>query len=126
MVRKAINAEGTLSVGPYSPAVEAGNTIYLSAQTPVVPETGKLVEGGITVQTEQVFQNMFNILSAAGLSADHVVKVTVYLTDMGNFTAMNSVYAKQFKPPHPARTTVGVRELPLGALVVMELIAIRQ
>lgn len=123
MSRKAYNVDGAVSVGPYSHAVESGELIYLSGQTPIDSETGKLVEGGITAQTEQCFRNLFNVLSAAGLTPDDVVKVNVYLTDMGNFNGMNSVYSKQFSLPYPARTTIGVASLPLGAQVEIEMIA---
>lgn len=125
MSRKAYNADGAVSVGPYSHAVESGELIYLSGQTPVDSKTGKLVEGDITAQTEQCFKNLFNVLSSAGLTPDDVVKVNVYLTDMQSFSAMNSVYSKQFSIPYPARTTIGVAALPLGAQVEIEMIAKR-
>lgn len=123
MPRRAYTAEGAVSVGPYSHAVEAGDFVYLSGQTPIDPETGRLVEGGIAVQAEQCFKNLFNVLKAAGLSQENVVKVNVYLTDMKNFVEMNSVYSRQFEEPYPARTTIGVAELPLGAEVEIEMIA---
>jgi len=123
MPRKAYNAEGAVSVGPYSHAVESGDLVYLSGQTPIDPKTGKLVEGDIFAQTKQSFKNSFNVLYSAGLSPDDVIKVNVFLTDMGNFDAMNSVYSKQFSSPYPARTTIGVKELPLGAQVEIEMIA---
>ncbi|HZW82504.1 MAG TPA: Rid family detoxifying hydrolase [Candidatus Deferrimicrobium sp.] len=125
MSRKAYNAEGAISVGPYSHAVESGDLIYLSGQTPIDSKTGKLVEGDIVAQTEQSFKNLFNVLHSAGLSPDDVIKVNVFLTDMRNFNAMNSVYSKQFSIPYPARTTIGVNELPLGAQVEIEMIARR-
>lgn len=125
MKRKSFTAPDAVSVGPYSHAVEAGGFVYLSGQTPVNPATGMLAEGGIGVQTAQVFANLFAVLKAAGLSQDDVVKVNVFLTDMGNFKGMNEVYAAQFSEPYPARSTVGVRELPLGAMVEIELIAKR-
>ncbi len=125
MKRKAYTAEGAVAVGPYSHAVEAGDLVYLSGQTPMDSKTGKLVEGGIIAQTGQTFANLFNVLKAAGLSADNVVKANVFLTEMKNFAAMNEVYAKQFTAPYPARSTIGVRELPLGALIEIELIAKR-
>lgn len=123
MSRRAYTAEGAVSVGPYSHAVEAGDFVYLSGQTPIEPETGKLVEGDIAAQTEQCFKNLFNVLKAAWLGPEDVVKVNVYLTDMKNFAAMNEVYSKQFSQPYPARTTIGVAELPLGAQVEIEMIA---
>jgi len=87
--------------------------------------TKKLAEGGITEQTKQCFVNLANVLAAAGLTSDNVVKVTVFLTDMANFPSMNEVYKEQFTAPYPARSTVGVKELPLGALVEIEMIASR-
>jgi len=124
MSRKAYTAEGAVSVGPYSHAVESGEMIYLSGQTPIESQTGKLIEGDIVDQTEQCF--LFNVLKAAGLTSDSVEKVNVFLTDMNNFMAMNAVCAKQFSTPYPARTTIGVAALPLGAQVEIEMIARRK
>lgn len=125
MPRKAYTAKGATAVGPYSHAVESGELIFLSGQTPLDSSTGKLVEGDIAAQTEQCFKNLFNVLEAAGLTSDAVLKVTVFLTDMNDFKAMNEVYAKQFSAPYPARSTIGVASLPLGAQVEIELIARR-
>jgi 2-iminobutanoate/2-iminopropanoate deaminase len=125
MSRKAFNASGAVAVGPYSHAIESGDLIFLSGQTPVDSQTGKLVEGDITEQTSQCFKNLFNVLKAAGLTPDNVEKVNVFLTDMNHFSAMNEVYAKQFSKPYPARTTIGVASLPLGAQVEIEMIARR-
>lgn len=125
MSRKAFSATGAVAVGPYSHAIEAGDLIFLSGQTPVDSQTGKLVEGDIFEQTNQCFKNLFNVLDAAGLTPDNVVKVNVFLTDMNNFTAMNEVYSQQFSEPYPARTTIGVSSLPLGAQVEIEMIARR-
>ena len=125
MPRKAFTAEGAVAVGPYSHAVEAGDLVYLSGQTPIDAATGKLMDGDIAAQTEQCFKNLFHVLAAAGLTPDNVVKVNVFLTDMDNFAAMNAVYEKQFSAPHPARTTIGVASLPLGAQVELEMIAKR-
>lgn len=123
MSRKAFNAKGAVAVGPYSHAVESGDTVYFSGQTPIDSNTGKIVEGSIIEQTEQCFKNLFNVLEAAGLSSDDVIKVNVFLTNMENFSAMNQVYEKQFSNPYPARTTIGVASLPLGAQVEIEMIA---
>ncbi|MGO4592218.1 Rid family detoxifying hydrolase [Leifsonia sp. 2TAF2] len=112
-------------VGPYSHAAAGGGLVYLSGQTPIDPGTGRLVEGGVDVQAAQVFRNLRAVLDATGLGLDDVVKVNVYLTDMGDFAAVNSVYAETFSPPFPARTTVAVAGLPLGARVEIELVASR-
>jgi 2-iminobutanoate/2-iminopropanoate deaminase len=125
MPRKAIQPQDAVTVGPYSPAVEAGGFVYLSGQGPMDPASRKLVEGDVQAQAEQVFKNLFAILDAAGLTPADVVKVNVYLTDMDDFAAMNEVYALQFDPPYPARTTVGVASLPLGIKVEIEMIARR-
>jgi 2-iminobutanoate/2-iminopropanoate deaminase len=125
MPRKAINAEGAVAVGPYSHAVDSGLAVYLSGQTPLDPATGKLAEGGIAAQTERCLRNLFGVLAAAGLSPDQVAKVNVFLVDMGDFAAMNEVYATMFEKPFPARTTIGVAALPLGARIEIEMIAVR-
>ncbi|WP_018478851.1 RidA family protein [Pontibacter roseus] len=123
MPRKVYNAEGAVAVGPYSHAVESGNLLFLSGQTPLDATTGKLVQGDISAQTRQCLENLFQVLAAAGLGPDDVVKVNVFLTDMANFSAMNAVYASMFSSPFPARTTIGVAALPLGAQVEIELVA---
>lgn len=125
MARKAFTAEGAVSVGPYSHAVESNGFVFLSGQTPMDQKTNKLIDGDITAQTEQVFVNLSSVLKSAGLTFDDVVKVNVFLTDMNNFKPMNEVYATRFNEPYPARSTIGVKELPLGALVEIELIAKR-
>jgi 2-iminobutanoate/2-iminopropanoate deaminase len=123
MPRDAITSD-TLppSPGPFSPGVRAGELIFLSGQIGTDPSTDKLV-GGVAEQTEQVIHNLAAILQAAGRTLDDVVRVGVYLTDMGNFAAMNEVYARHFAQPYPARTTIGVAALPLGAAVEMDLVA---
>ena len=126
MSRKVFTATGAVAVGPYSHAVESGDLIFLSGQTPIDSETNKLVEGDICDQTKQCFKNLFNVLAAAGLTPDNVEKVNVFLTDMGDFKAMNEVYSKQFSTPYPARTTIGVSSLPLGAQIEIEMIARRK
>ena len=123
MPRKAYNALNAVKAGPYSHAVEAGDLLYLSGQTPIDPAMGKLMAGDIGAQTEQCFKNLAAVLNAAGLSLDEVVKVNVFLTDMANFSEMNAVYTKQFNDPYPARTTIGVASLPLGASIEIEMIA---
>ena len=105
--------------------MESEGLVYLSGQTPLDPATGRLAEGGAAEQTERTFANLGKVLEAAGLGFDDVVKVNVFLTDMRDFAAMNEVYARRFAAPYPARTTIGVRELPLGASVEIEMIARR-
>jgi 2-iminobutanoate/2-iminopropanoate deaminase len=126
MSRKAIIAKNAVAVGPYSHGIDSDGLIFLSGQTPIDPRTSKLVEGDIQKQTQQGFSNVFSVLEAAGLSPDDVQKVTVYLTDMNDFSLMNEVYSKQFSEPYPARTTIGVASLPLGAKVEIEMIARRK
>jgi 2-iminobutanoate/2-iminopropanoate deaminase len=114
------------AIGPYSQAVRVGDTLYSSGQIPIDPKTGNLVEGGITEQTHQVLKNLSAVLAAAGVSFDHVVKTTVFLKNMGDFTAMNEVYATVFAAKGvlpPARSTVEVAALPKGSLVEIECIA---
>jgi len=113
------------AVGPYSQAVEAEGTLYISGQVPLVPETGNIVEGGISEQTEQVMKNIAAILEAAGYRFEHVVKSTCLLSDMANFKAMNEVYARYYPSGQPARAAFAVKELPLGVLIEIESIAIK-
>jgi len=111
------------AIGPYSQAVWNGSDLFCSGQTPIDPATGRLIDGDVAAQTHRVFDNLAAVLAAAGLSLDDAVKCTVYLTDMGDFPAMNAAYAERFAAPHPARTTVAVAGLPLGARVEIELVA---
>jgi 2-iminobutanoate/2-iminopropanoate deaminase len=127
MARSSVDAAGAPApVGPYAHAVAAGGEpVYLSGQTPIDPASGRLVEGDVSIQVRQVLANLEQVLVAAGLTFDDVVKVNVFLVDMDDFSAMNSVYASVFDPPYPARTTVAVAGLPLGARVEIELVAAR-
>jgi 2-iminobutanoate/2-iminopropanoate deaminase len=109
--------------GPFSPAVRAGDSIYLSGQIGEDPATGRLVEGDVERQVEQIFRNVEAVLHAAGKTLADVVKVGVFLTDIRDFQAMNSVYSRHFEAPYPARTTVAVAALPLGAAVEVDLVA---
>ena len=109
-------------VGPFSQAAKAGDLIYFSGQVGQDPATGKVVEGGIEAETERVFQNLAALLKAAGRGFDDVVRAGVYLTSMSDFVAMNGIYAKYFSQPFPARTTIGVAALPLGARVEIDLV----
>jgi 2-iminobutanoate/2-iminopropanoate deaminase len=113
------------AIGPYSQAVEMGNTLYVSGQIPLNPETGKLVEGDIKVQTEQVFKNIAAILNEAGYTFADVVKSTCLLSNMADFKAMNEVYALYYTEKQPARAAFAVKDLPLGALIEIETIAMK-
>ncbi|MBS2099252.1 RidA family protein [Carboxylicivirga linearis] len=117
------NAPG--AIGPYSQAVEVNGTLYISGQVPVVPVTGKVIEGGITEQTEQVMKNIEAILNEAGYTFADVVKSTCLLSDMANFKAMNEVYGSRYTENPPARAAFAVKELPLGVLVEIETIAVK-
>lgn len=111
------------AVGPYSQAVRLGDFVFTAGQIPLNPATGQMVEGGIEAQTRQVLTNVSAVLEAAGTSLAKVVKTTVFLADMGEFKAMNGVYAEFFPAEPPARSTVQVGALPLGARVEIEAIA---
>ncbi|RLD51678.1 MAG: reactive intermediate/imine deaminase [Bacteroidetes bacterium] len=113
------------AIGPYSQAVKAGNTLYISGQVPINPETGKLVGKTIKEQTEQVMQNIGAILEEAGFSFKDVVKSTCLLSDMSNFGGMNDVYQKYYSENPPARAAFAVKELPLSVLVEIETIAVK-
>ena len=113
------------AIGPYSQAVEVGGTLYISGQIPLNPQTMKLVEGGIQEQTEQVFKNIGAILLEAGYNFSDVVKSTCLLSDMANFKAMNEVYARYYAENAPARAAYAVKDLPMGALIEIETIAVK-
>ena len=113
------------ALGPYSQAIEAGGMVFASGQVPIDPATDQFVEGGIKEQTRQSLINAQNILLEAGTDLHHVVKTTVFLSDMDNFAAMNEVYAEFFQQPYPARSAVAVKTLPKGALVEIECIAVK-
>ena len=112
------------AIGPYSQAVIAGNIIFVSGQVPIDPETGKLVNGDISEQTERVMKNLEAILSEAGCTFQNVVKATCLLSDIANFNAMNEVYGNYFTENPPARAAFAVKDLPLGALVEIEAVAV--
>jgi 2-iminobutanoate/2-iminopropanoate deaminase len=125
-MRKIISTlKAPAAVGPYSQAVEINGSLYISGQIPINPETGKLVEGDITVQTEQVFRNINAVLESAGYSFSDVVKSTCLLSDMANFKAMNEVYGRYYPANQPARSSFAVKELALGSLIEIETIAIK-
>jgi len=113
------------AIGPYSQAVEANNTLYISGQIAINPETGKLIEGDIKEQTELVLKNIGAILEEAGYAYSDVVKSTCLLSDMNNFAAMNEVYASFYPTKAPARAAYQVVKLPLGALIEIETIAVK-
>ena len=113
------------TVGPYSQAIDCGDTVYLSGQIPLDPSTGVLVDGGIETQARRMFENIGAVLEKAGLSFKNVVKTTVFLTDIGDFAALNKVYGEYFSEPYPARSCVEVSNLPKGAKAECECIARR-
>ncbi len=112
------------AIGPYSQAIKTGNMVFCSGQIPIDPATGEFVSQDVSEQTEQVFKNLIAVLEAAGASLDHVVKTTVFLADMGEFAAMNDVYARYFVDNKPARATVQAARLPRDARVEIECIAV--
>ena len=121
---KAIQTDkAPAAIGPYSQAIEVNGFVFASGQIPIDPATGQFAEGGIQAQTRQSLLNAQAILQAAGTDLSHVVKTTVFLSDMANFAAMNEVYTQFFQPPFPARSAVAVRDLPKGALVEIEVVA---
>ena len=112
------------AIGPYSQAIKAGGFVFVSGQIPIDPQTGQFVPGGIGEQTERVLKNLQAVLEAAGSSLDQVVKTTVFLADMKEFSAMNEVYARFFSEPPPARATVAAAGLPRDARVEIEVVAL--
>lgn len=113
------------AIGPYSQAIQVGNMLFASGQLGIDPATGNFVEGAVKEQTAQAFKNVKAILAEAGLDISDVVKTTVFLADMGDFGAMNEVYASQFEGAFPARSAVAVKTLPKNGLVEIEVIAVK-
>ena len=113
------------AVGPYSQAIDCGDTVYCSGQIPLDPQTGAVVEGGLEAQAHQMFRNVKAVLAEAGLALENVVKTTVFMTDLGQFGALNAIYAEYFAEPYPARSCVEVSALPKVVLVECEVIARR-
>lgn len=113
------------AVGPYSQAIDCGDLVFLSGQIPLVPETGLVAEGGVEAQARQMFANIKAVLAEAGLDFTNVVKTTVFMTDLEQFSVLNTIYAEYFKAPYPARSCVEVSALPKGVSVECELIAKR-
>lgn len=123
--RRAIKtADAPAAIGPYSQAVRAGDTVYLSGQIPLVPATMELVGDSIEAQTRQVFENLAAVAAAAGGSLADVVKLTVYLTDLDHFATVNEVMASYFAEPYPARAAIGIAALPRGAAVEIDAILV--
>jgi len=121
---KAISTDkAPQAIGPYSQAVQSGTTVYVSGQLPIVPETGEFKEGCIRCKARQSLTNIKHILESAGLSMSDVVKVTVLLTDINDFSAVNEVYADFFEAPYPARSAFAVTALPKGSPIEIEAIA---
>ena len=122
---KSIHTEkAPAAIGPYSQAIEANGTVYVSGQLPVDPHTGQMIEGDIKALAHQVFKNISQILPAAGLGLDNVVKVTVMMADMNDFADMNEVYASYFSEPYPARSAYAVKTLPKNSRLEIECIAV--
>ena len=113
------------AIGPYSQAIQVGNMLFASGQLGIDPATGNFVEGAVKEQTAQAFKNVKAILTEAGLDISDVVKTTVFLADMGDFGAMNEVYASQFEGAFPARSAVAVKTLPKNGLAEIEVIAVK-
>ena len=125
MSREAISTVSAPgAIGPYSQAVRAGNTVYLSGQIPLDPATGELVGGGFESETRRVFDNLRAVAAAAGATLDHAVRVTIYLTDIGRFPIVNGIMAEYFNEPYPARVTIGVASLPKGAAVEVDCVLV--
>ena len=123
---KAISTiKAPAAIGPYSQAIEANGFVYASGQLPIDPATGQFPEGGIKEQTRQSLTNAQNILKEAGIDLSHVVKTTVFLSDIANFAPMNEVYSQYFLVNAPARAAFAVRDLPKGVLVEIETIAVK-
>ena len=119
-----ITAKAPAAIGPYSQGMSSGEMVFVSGQTPLLADGG-MIAGGIPEQTEQCLRNIAMILAGAGLTMNDVIKTTVFMTDLGQFAAMNEVYAAHFKVPYPARATVQVSALPKGAAIEIEAVAVR-
>lgn len=111
------------AIGPYSPALRAGDFLFVSGQIPLDPETGQLVAGDVSAQAERVLKNLGAVLAAAGASFGEVVRTTIYLVDLAHFGVVNEIYGRYFRDPYPARATLQVSALPRGALVEIDAIA---
>ncbi|MBT8447439.1 MAG: RidA family protein [Gammaproteobacteria bacterium] len=125
MTRSIIEtANAPQAIGTYSQAVRHGDTVYLSGQIPLVPHSMEVVDGDMRAQVEQVFKNLAAVCEASGGSLAHIVKLTIYLTDLAHFPLVNEIMAEYFSPPYPARAAIGVAELPKGVAVEMDAIMV--
>jgi reactive intermediate/imine deaminase len=125
MNRQPLHTENApAAIGPYSQAVRCGNTLYCSGQIPLDPATMELVEGDVTVQARRVFDNLTAVLAAADSTLDNIARLGIFLTDLGDFAAVNAVMAEYFNQPYPARSTIEVSALPRGARVEVDAIAV--
>ncbi|MDR0832776.1 MAG: RidA family protein [Candidatus Symbiothrix sp.] len=122
MKQAILSTNAPAAIGPYSQAIKTGNVVYCSGQLGLDPATGNLADG-VVAQTEQAFKNIRAVLAAAGLTVDNVIKTTVFLADMADFTTVNEIYGNHFREPYPARSAVAVRTLPKNGLVEIEVIA---
>ena len=125
MPKQQIAPPGAKTLGPYSPGIASGDLVFVSGQIGLDGATGKLVEGGVAAQAKQSLENLKAVLAAAGLTFAHVVKTTIFLTDMADFAAVNDVYKGYVTEPYPARSTIAVAALPAGAKVEIEMTASR-
>jgi 2-iminobutanoate/2-iminopropanoate deaminase len=125
LTKELITAAGApKAIGPYSPALKVGNLLFLSGSIPLDPASGQLVEGGIKEQTTRVMENIKGLLAAAGADFNNIVRTTVFMVDLGEFAAMNEIYASYFSAPYPARSTVQVVKLPRDVRVEIDVIAV--
>jgi 2-iminobutanoate/2-iminopropanoate deaminase len=124
-VRKVITFENTPAKRPYSPAIEANNTLYVSGQIAVDQATGKLIDGGIEVQTRQVLKNLKNVIEKGGYKMENVAKCTVLLSDIAFYATVNQIYMEFFPKDPPARMAFAVKDLPMGALIEIDAIAVK-
>jgi 2-iminobutanoate/2-iminopropanoate deaminase len=124
-IKHILTEKGPKAVGPYSTAVESNGTVYMSGILGIDPKTGKLAEGGVLAQATQIFENIRTVLSELNLDLGHVVKTTVFLTDLNDFAPVNTLYGEAFGKDFPARSCVQVSRLPMGAAIEMECVAVR-
>ena len=126
MPKRIVTDKAPQAIGPYSQAIAHGELVFLSGQIGLDPSTGALVAGGTAAEAEQVLKNLQAVLGSAGLGFEHVVRTTIYLVDLGDFVAINEIYARYVREPYPARATVGVAALPRGARIEIDAIAVHR